>query len=139
MSAIEPHVRSKQILVVDDDDDEREVIEEVLEGAGFSVSKACNGKLALDLMRASSDIGLVVLDLEMPVMSGIELLACMKADERLRSVPVLILSGTDKSKAPTGRPVIEFISKPCDMARFVRSVSACIERDDGVVAATPRP
>lgn len=130
---------ARRILVVDDDDDGREVIKAVLEDAGFSVSEARDGKHALDFLCACPEPALVVLDLDMPVMSGTELLARMKTDERLSTVPVLILSGTERSKAPRGRSVVGFISKPCDMRGLVQAVTAHANRRDGVLAATPRP
>ena len=140
MRAIQASSESaRRILVVDDDDDAREVIKEVLEDVGFSVSEANDGKQALDFLCACPEPALVVLDLDMPVMSGTELLARMKADERLSSVPVLILSGTERSKAPQGQPVVAFISKPCDMNGLIQAVTAHVNRRDGVLAAAPRP
>jgi CheY-like chemotaxis protein len=115
-------VEPKPVLVVDDDADCRQVIDEILSGAGVSVTQACDGKQALVCMRCSNEPALVVLDLEMPVMSGVELLARMKADERLSSVPVLILSGTRESNAPLGHPVIGFLAKPCSMQGLVATV-----------------
>ena len=57
-------IDSRRILIVDDDDDARETLKEVLEGAGFSVFEASNGKLALDLLDARPETALVVLDLD---------------------------------------------------------------------------
>lgn len=128
-----------RILIVDDDDDARETLREVLEDAGFSVFEASNGKLALDLLDARPETALVVLDLDMPVMSGTEMLARMKGDDRLSLVPVLILSGMQVSTAPQGQPVVGFLSKPCNMNGLVRAVSAHVKRRDGVLAAAPRP
>jgi CheY-like chemotaxis protein len=128
-----------RILVVDDDDDAREVIRDVLESAGFAVSEARNGKHALDSLLGHPETALVLLDLDMPVMSGTELLAHMKSDERLSSVPVLILSGVVSSKAPEGQPVVGFMSKPCDMKGLIQAVTAHVNRRDGVLAAAPRP
>jgi CheY-like chemotaxis protein len=129
----------RRILVVDDDDDARAVVKDLLESEGFSVSQARNGQEALDTLSGYPEPALVLLDLNMPVMSGTELLARMKADDRLASVPVLILSGTAPSKAPQGESVVGFLSKPCDMNALVRTVAAHVHRRDGVVAAVPRP
>jgi Amt family ammonium transporter len=130
---------ARRILVVDDDDDAREVVRELLEDAGFRVFEANNGKVALDALRLHPETALVVLDLNMPVMSGTELLAHMKGDDRLAKVPVLILSGTAQSKAPQGASVVGFLSKPCDMKALVRAVTAHAKRRDGALAAVPRP
>ncbi|HEX6277247.1 MAG TPA: response regulator [Polyangiaceae bacterium] len=129
----------RRILVVDDDEDAREVVKELLENEKFAVFEASNGQEALDALGAHPETALVVLDLNMPVMSGTELLARMKADERLASIPVLILSGTTPSNAPQAQSVVGFLSKPCDMKSLVRAVAAHASRRDGVLAAVPRP
>lgn len=130
---------ARRILVVDDDADAREVVKDLLENEKFSVFEASNGQEALDALSAHPETALVVLDLNMPVMSGTELLARMKADERLASIPVLILSGTTPSTAPRAESVVGFLSKPCDIKSLVRAVAAHANRRDGVLAAVPRP
>jgi two-component system, response regulator, stage 0 sporulation protein F len=135
-----PSQSTQRVLVVDDDHDVREVISDVLKDVGFSVLQASNGQLALEVMRAFPEPALVVLDLDMPVMSGAELLAHMKTDGRLSLVPVLILSGTNKSKAPQDESVVGFVSKPCDLNGFVRTVTAHLRRRGDVLASgPPRP
>ena len=55
-----------------------------------------NGKLALEeLKNETNDFDLVLLDLYMPVMDGFELLSIMQEDERLREIPVVIMSSSD--------------------------------------------
>jgi CheY-like chemotaxis protein len=62
---------------------------------------ARNGKEALDLLRAEGETGpqlpgLVLLDLGMPIMTGLEFLAELKNDAKLRSIPVVVLSGSNR-------------------------------------------
>jgi CheY-like chemotaxis protein len=62
---------------------------------------ARNGKEALDLLRAEGETGpqlpgLVLLDLGMPIMAGLQFLAELKNDARLRSIPVVVLSGSNR-------------------------------------------
>lgn len=90
-------------LVVDDERDLREVIAEVLAAEGYDVSTAANGREALDQARtASPDI--MLLDLMMPVMSGWEVVQVMKSDDRLRSIPIVVISA--HPAPPDGIPVV---------------------------------
>src|SRR5687768_2951335 len=69
----------------------RDPIAMCLQTAGFQTVSAANGKEALDrLAQASAD--LVLLDVAMPVMDGLTCLAAMKADARLKSIPVILLT-----------------------------------------------
>lgn len=80
-----------KILVVDDDNIFRSLVQEVLEGCGYIVSAHPNGRSALDyLLSEGADIA--VLDINMPELDGIALLASIRAAEGLREMPVLLLT-----------------------------------------------
>jgi CheY-like chemotaxis protein len=70
---------SSVILVVDDDSDVRELMAEFLEGAGFTVLSAMGGYEALRLLHERPDISLLLTDIRMPDMSGLELAGQAKA------------------------------------------------------------
>lgn len=80
------------ILVVDDEPLIAMALEAVLEDAGFTVATAANGALGLEALRRSPRPDLVLLDMMMPVMTGPAMLAAMRADPALSSIPVIILS-----------------------------------------------
>ena len=80
------------ILVVDDDADFRAGLRAALEMKGYQVDEAANGEEAL-LRLADKPPLLVLLDLQMPVMNGRELLQRMRATPELKEVPVVIISG----------------------------------------------
>lgn len=84
------------ILVVEDDLDLRRLFEQALFFEGFRVLTAANGGEALHLLNRETP-ALVVLDLLLPWVNGLEVLATMRRTPRLRAVPVLIVTGT-----PTG-------------------------------------
>jgi CheY-like chemotaxis protein len=111
------------ILVVDDNDDCRSVMKELLEENGFSVSEASDGGAALALLTSSPEPALMILDLEMPVMTGGELIARMTEHERLADIPVLIVSGSTKASVPKRRPVIGFMSKPLRFEDLLRAIA----------------
>ncbi len=80
------------ILVVDDDTDFRSGLRTALEMKGYQVDEAANGEEAL-LKLGSKPPLLVLLDLQMPVMNGREMLQRMRATPDLKEVPVVIISG----------------------------------------------
>jgi CheY-like chemotaxis protein len=93
-------VRNLQILVVDDDDADALMISEALEAtdSNATVTRVADGREALDYLHREgrfSDVDrpdLILLDLNMPRMDGRETLAAIKSDERLKAIPVVILT-----------------------------------------------
>jgi two-component system, OmpR family, response regulator CpxR len=114
------------ILIVDDDDDGRSFVRELLESDGYVVSEARDGRAALELLTSAPAPSLVILDLEMPVMSGAELLVAMKERKRLARLPVIIVSGSGKAVIPLEEPVVGFLPKPVELEALVGKVKACI-------------
>ena len=91
------------ILVVDDNADARETLADILMIAGYVVSQAENGKVALEIA-AERRPALMLLDLMMPVMSGWEVVAAMRGEASLQSVPVVIVSAA--TSPPRDLPVL---------------------------------
>jgi len=91
------------VLVVDDDTDLRESLGDVLRGEGYAVTLASNGREALDLLPGLKRPCAVVLDMEMPVMSGIEFYRAMSEIPALADIPVAVLT-CNPSLAPSGLP-----------------------------------
>jgi DNA-binding response OmpR family regulator len=80
------------ILVVDDDEDFRAGLRIALEMKGYHVEEASNGEEALPMLSAKPPL-LVLLDLQMPVMNGREMLQRMRSTAELKEIPVVIISG----------------------------------------------
>src|SRR6185369_9383952 len=87
----------RKLLVVDDDEDARRLIAAFLSDEGYEIRTAGNGREALDILTPFSP-DLVILDLMMPVMDGMEFLDTIRADSRYRHLPVIIV--TDKVLSP---------------------------------------
>jgi DNA-binding response OmpR family regulator len=84
---------ARQVLVVDDDDDLRSTVAEILTDEGFAVVEAANGSAALDyLLDAPKTPSLILLDLNMPIMSGREMIHILQGYLRLSTIPVLVVS-----------------------------------------------
>ncbi len=81
-----------KILVVDDMSTMRRIVKNILKQLGFSnMDEAENGQEALSKLRGDT-FGFVVSDWNMPVMPGIEMLRAIRADEKLKHIPVLMVT-----------------------------------------------
>jgi two-component system sensor histidine kinase and response regulator WspE len=89
--------RTKRILVVDDSITVREVERKLLENGGYEVEVAVDGMDGWNQLRASR-YDLVVSDVDMPRMNGIEFVTRIKADEKLASLPVVIVSYKEREE-----------------------------------------
>jgi len=82
----------KKVLVVDDSLSAREEVSAALEPAGFEVLHAADGVDGLNKIRNSDDLAVVVADINMPEMSGLEMLAQVKREERWAALPIVVLT-----------------------------------------------
>jgi two-component system sensor histidine kinase and response regulator WspE len=89
--------RRRRVLVVDDSLTVRELERKLLGSQGYEVEVAVDGVDAWNALRAK-DYDLVISDVDMPRMDGIELIALLKKDARLRSIPVMIVSYKDREE-----------------------------------------
>lgn len=116
--------RPKRVaLVVDDSDDVHDLCRGVLEDEGFSVQTALDGQDALDLLIALPTPAVILLDLLMPRMGGIELLELIRSYRRLADVPILVITASDEALQPG--PRLDVLRKPirCDeLAERIRGL-----------------
>lgn len=113
------------VLLVEDDDDTRDSLRALLEHRGWRVAVAPHGRAALDLLRSSAEpIGLIVLDLMMPVMDGWTLRQELLRDPALASIPVVIVSGVgDLVEGSTALRPAAFLPKPIPLQRLYAIVA----------------
>ena len=110
----------KRILIVDDEDINRQILGNML-GSVYDVDLACDGQDALDKLSADeSYYSLVLADLLMPVMDGFELIEKMKADDMLKSVPIIVITSEKESEVRSIKMgAADFIKKPFDMPEVI--------------------
>lgn len=121
-------------LVVDDDSDGRDALAEFLEAQGYAVRQAENGRVALAMI-AERQPALMLLDLEMPIMSGWEVLAWAEGQSPCCTIVVVVLSAT--ASPPSD---VTFVRKPCcvdDLLTAIRSATAAARRADAPGADRP--
>lgn len=83
----------KKILVVDDSSTVRQQISMVLErGGGYKIIMAEDGFDALEKLRTNPDVSLVITDMKMPRLNGIEFLECMKRESEYKNIPVIVVT-----------------------------------------------
>ena len=121
---------SERILIVEDEADVAELVAHHLGKAGFSVEVTADGLSALEMIR-SNPPSLVVLDLMLPKMSGLDLCRAVKADVRTREVVVLILSArTDEIDRVIGFELgaDDYVIKPFSPRELVLRIQAIFRR-----------
>jgi chemosensory pili system protein ChpA (sensor histidine kinase/response regulator) len=109
------------ILIVDDDEGVQQFLADVLALHGYVVEQARDGQQALEMLEHGSRPSLILLDLAMPKMDGVELARRLAADTRLARLPVVLISA---------RPNIERTARDIGAADFLRkpmSFSALLE------------
>ncbi|MGH7645988.1 MAG: response regulator, partial [Gemmatimonadales bacterium] len=94
LAAVRKHRRDLPVLIVDDDPVVRDLLRRLLEGEGYRVVEADNGRAALERLREVLP-GVILLDLMMPEMDGFELLDAMRREAGGASIPVVVLTAKD--------------------------------------------
>ena len=132
----------RHVLVVDDEMINRELLSNIL-CVEYEVHLAENGKAALDILKAGDcSFSLILLDLLMPVMDGFDLIKCLKEDEALRLIPIIVMtSEKDAVVRSIKMGAADFIKKPYDMpdvilARCERIIE--LQEDKNIIHGTER-
>lgn len=113
---------SSRILIVEDDEGTRELYAYVLKGLGYRVTFAIDGAEALQIMGHQSEFDLVITDLFMPQMSGLEFLKNFRASHS--STRVIVCSGFPEGSRDwvTLYKVFAVLTKPVDIDSLLRTI-----------------
>src|SRR5262249_40156586 len=119
------------LLVVDDVEDNRFALSRRLARQGYlNVTTAADGRQALQLLKSKA-FDLVLLDIMMPNVNGYEVLAAMKGSERLRHIPVIMISAVDEIESVIRCIELgaeDYLPKPFNPTLLRARVGACLER-----------
>lgn len=119
-----------RILVVDDDGSNRDLLCRRLQHQGHDVTTADSGEKVFEILQAAS-FDLILLDLIMPRMNGIEVLERLKSDERTRDVPVIMISGLSEVDAVircVEAGAEDYLPKPFNLVLLRARINAALER-----------
>ena len=115
-----------KILLVDDAEEIRDLLGSFLEDQGYQVVLASDGNEALDLVGSESP-HVIILDLKLPGLNGIEVCKRLKAQEKPRSIPVIIITGFGDNKLlALDVGADDFVNKPFDMADLLIRVRSAL-------------
>jgi CheY-like chemotaxis protein len=120
----------KTILVVEDDEVDVMTIKRAMKEIHVTnpVQVKWNGEEALEYLQGEKDLpGIILLDLNMPRMNGVEFLRHMRADERLKPIPVIVLTTSREEQdrvSSFNLGVAGYMIKPVDYLQFVEVIRA---------------
>ncbi|MCK9492420.1 MAG: response regulator [Sulfurimonas sp.] len=117
------------VLIVDDDMINLKLLKSMLTKSGNvkEVVEARNGAEAIDTLKSRDDIDLILLDIIMPVMGGIEMLKVVRADDNLLQLPIVVLT-TDETKKSEALEcgANDFLMKPIRNSDLIKKISAVL-------------
>lgn len=114
-----------KVLVVDDSPELRFMTLRILHEAGFFCVAAENGSSALEELKHES-FDAIVLDIDMPVMDGLEFLKVRAGDTSLSKIPVIVFSAHEPIRELEG--VTEWVSKPCVEQDILSAIRRAVSR-----------
>ncbi len=131
LAALEKLLQNKsQILLVDDSAMNRMILKEIL-GGDYRILEAENGQECLEKMQAEAEnIALVLLDINMPVMDGFEVLKAMNANHTIEDLPVIMISSDDSDAAIRRSYELgasDYVNRPFDARIVYRRVTNTIK------------
>ena len=122
----------RRVLVVEDDPDNRELFVDLLQHYGFATEEARDGSEALAKLRDGTlHPYAIVLDLDMPIVDGLQFLEVKSEDARLHDVPVIVVSAVDRARdCPRIGALRTALQKPIEIQQLVDALEACGDARD---------
>ena len=119
---------AKRILVVEDNDLNRKLFCDVLRSQGYAIEPCADGMLALDAARQFVP-NLIIMDIQLPNVSGLDLIEAAKKDFALRTIPVLAVTayaGKGDEERIRDAGAEGYVSKPVSIGPFMAAVNALV-------------
>ena len=121
--------KPKTVLVVEDNELNMKLFNDLLQAHGYNTLQAKDGRVVVELTRKNRP-DLILMDIQLPEISGLEITKMLKADDDLRSIPVVAVTAFamkgDEQKIRNGG-CDGYIAKPISVASFLQTVSRFLE------------
>ncbi len=118
-----------QVLIVEDNELNMKLFNDLLEAHGYATIKTRDGRLAMDMAREHKP-DLVLMDIQLPEVSGLDIIRMLKADDDLKAIPVIAITAFamkgDEDKI-RGSGCEDYISKPISVMGFITTVRKYLE------------
>jgi CheY-like chemotaxis protein len=111
---------AKTLLIVEDDHDTRVSLRWILEREGYLVLSAADGRQAMSLLKGIEPPAVILLDMMMPLMDGNEFLTQLLREERLKHIPVIIVSAFPQ--VVRRGTATDFLRKPVDLDQLIETI-----------------
>lgn len=126
--------QKKKVMIVEDNELNMKLFHDLLEAHGIDVIQTRDGREALDLARAENP-DLILMDIQLPEVSGLDVTRWIKADEGLKSIPVIAITAFamkgDEEKIREGG-CEDYISKPISVMSFLEKVRKYLDPQPSV-------
>lgn len=119
---------AKKVLIADDNDGIREILGYMLQKRGYIIKNACNGEEAVK-KTAEEKPDIIILDVAMPLMDGIEVYKQLKGNPDTRRIPIIFLSAEKNINQiipVMPEEIVKYIEKPCDIEYLTRQIEEMI-------------
>jgi two-component system, sensor histidine kinase and response regulator len=133
-TSVRPRLRNARILVVEDNLFNQQIVMEFLEAAGAQVTIADNGARALQCLGNAPPFDAVLMDVQMPVMDGLEATRRIRSNPALREIPVIALTANTLPAdrlACSAAGMNDFESKPVDPERLLATIARWLPNRQG--------
>lgn len=123
----------KFVLVAEDDPALLKLVTAIVEGEGFLAAQARDGKEAYTVLKSGADIVLAIVDVLMPYIEGTQLVKFMKSEERLRSIPVIMMTGEKSIRtgsAAVSSGATAFLNKPFTNDQLRNTIRTLVRSED---------
>ena len=120
----------KKIFIIEDNFINLKLVSDILVAENYEILYATEGKTALKMLKSRSDeISLVLLDLKLPDIDGIEVIKKLKADKRTKNIPVVVVSAhamESDIKNSKEAGCADYITKPINIREFLSKVKSLV-------------
>ena len=122
---------SKTILIIEDNPSNLKLVKDVLEYQKYNVLEALDGKAGLQAVENNRDkIDLILMDLQLPEISGLELIKILKENPETKGIPIIVVSAhameADINKCYEAG-CVDYITKPLNLQEFIKRINLFFE------------